>query len=75
MNVKPGTRKRDKPDLPRRRDSALPHELRSLQWSTNLSIRRGGHTDVAKTQIYTHVFNRNASGVLSLLDRRVADPD
>ena len=28
-----------------------------------------GHTDVAKTQIYTHVLNRNASGVLRLLDR------
>ena len=55
--------------------SALPHELRGLQWSTNLSIGRGGHTDVAKTQIYTHVLNRNASGVLSLLGRRVADLD
>ena len=28
-----------------------------------------GHWDVATTQIYTHVLNRNASGVLSPLDR------
>ena len=28
-----------------------------------------GHRDAATTQIYTHVFNRNASGVPSPLDR------
>lgn len=30
------------------------------------------HRDVATTKIYTHVLDRDASGVLSPLDRRVA---
>lgn len=32
-----------------------------------------GHKDVATTQIYTHVLNRGAGGVLSPLDRTVAE--
>lgn len=28
-----------------------------------------GHKNIATTQIYTHVLNRGAGGVLSLLDR------
>ena len=33
-----------------------------------------GHKDVATTQIYTHVLNRGAGGVMSPLDRCAETP-